>query len=563
MTRTGSNMNLGADFSGNPTTTAIAHDSENESIFESAFDLTEERLRYVFAMFDTDEDGRISYESLRRGLDLHTAGISHGGSLKLVDDSNFQQLVKHLDLDGSGDISFDEFSEGIRLLMLRALFRPSCVLAPETNVLLEVMDYDTTRLERHVVVGSSSSESDSTKKNHPPMNMTDFYFQNRPDWVKTRWINVVVPSSPQSSAAASLTMNRLAVKFLLHPLALEDALSPELHRPKAELYANLHYFLMIPVFCIESVPDEPRASGPSNTFIAALCRCFSWCFEGRLLGKNRSDQGRGDKKNKERRTRVAKVRIQMTSIFVNVPSSDTIITFTNGTSTEEEESSTTTTSTKNSSNNSNNSNTSGVWVRVQKELEKGYSKLRQYDAQYLTYALLDHGVDLLGPVVKTMRREVTRETEFLRKDYYRKFVRIHHLRDELKKICQTIKPFRRLLVHVIEDDAISPGATVYIRDVLDNLECFDDELKHLIEVCQGLDSEAEKFRSAQMDRTLYTLTVVSAVFLPAQFLTGVWGMNFHNMPELDENWGYPMFWALSGFMMVTLFCVLNFGRLRS
>ena len=78
----------------------------------------------------------------------------------------------------------------------------------------------------------------------------------------------------------------------------------------------------------------------------------------------------------------------------------------------------------------------------------------------------------------------------------------------------------RLLTHVIEDDAISPGATIYLRDVLDNLEGCDEEVRQLLLNCEAVDDDADKFQSKQMDQTLYTLTVISAVFLPAQFLTG-------------------------------------------
>jgi hypothetical protein len=41
------------------------HTDSWESIFESSFDLTEDQLKYVFTMFDTDKDGCISYLSLR------------------------------------------------------------------------------------------------------------------------------------------------------------------------------------------------------------------------------------------------------------------------------------------------------------------------------------------------------------------------------------------------------------------------------------------------------------------------------------------------------------------
>jgi hypothetical protein len=202
------------------------HADSWESIFESSFDLTEDRLKYVFTMFDTDEDGRISYPSLRRGLELHTAGSAFAGTL--LDEASFNELVKILDLDGSEDITFEEFSQGLRLLMLRALLHAPRQV--EDTALIEVMDYDATRLERRIVKNGSEKEM-SISDQVQQIEATDFYFQDRPDWVTTRWINV-------SGATSSLTMKRLAVKYMLHPLALEDALSPSIHRPKAEVYSN-------------------------------------------------------------------------------------------------------------------------------------------------------------------------------------------------------------------------------------------------------------------------------------------------------------------------------------
>jgi hypothetical protein len=208
------------------------HADSLESIFESSFDLTEDRLKYVFTMFDTDEDGRISYPSLRRGLELHTAGSAFAGTL--LDEKSFNELVKILDLDGSDDITFEEFSQGIRLLMLRALLHAPRQV--DDTALIEVMDYDATRLERRIVKNGSEKEmyiSDQVQQ----IEATDFYFQDRPDWVTTRWINV-------SGVTSSLTMKRLAVKYMLHPLALEDALSPSTHRPKAEVYSNRKLLIM-------------------------------------------------------------------------------------------------------------------------------------------------------------------------------------------------------------------------------------------------------------------------------------------------------------------------------
>lgn len=261
-------------------------------------------------------------------------------------------------------------------------------------------------------------------------------------------------------------------------------------------------------------------------------RCFD-CLPGCSERRQHSSREVAPKK------RISSIHAHMASMFVKTPANDTMITYVYGDSVEE-----------------------NVWLRVQQDLELSYSKLRQYDAQYLVYALLDEAVDAIEPVIAKVRAEIEEERERLRTAHFDSLDRIHHLKSELNKVSQKLKPFMRLLTHVIEDDAISPGATIYLRDVLDNLEGNDEEVRQLLITCESVDDDADKFQARQMDQTLYTLTVISAVFLPAQFLSGVFGMNFTDMPELEQPWGYEMFWAVSIFMMVSVFVWLNFGRIR-
>lgn len=41
------------------------------------------------------------------------------------------------------------------------------------------------------------------------------------------------------------------------------------------------------------------------------------------------------------------------------------------------------------------------------------------------------------------------------------------------------------------------------------------------------------------DNRLRILTIISAVFMPLSLITGIYGMNFQQMPELDWPWAYP------------------------
>ena len=217
-----------------------------ESIFETSLDLTDERLKYIFESIDIDGDGRISYSELRKGLEIHTSSIFSGGqdiasvggpdplaepqTRPLFTEESFNALVQFLDQDGSLDITLQEFSTGLRTIMLQLLLQepppPSSSSGPASSA-LEVLDYDAHRLVRKDVLPGTTIDTGNLHL----MSTSDFYLQKRPPWVKTRWINVYGKSSPQ-------TLKRLAVRYVLHPLALEDALDPQQHRPKAEVYSN-------------------------------------------------------------------------------------------------------------------------------------------------------------------------------------------------------------------------------------------------------------------------------------------------------------------------------------
>lgn len=68
----------------------------------------------------------------------------------------------------------------------------------------------------------------------------------------------------------------------------------------------------------------------------------------------------------------------------------------------------------------------------------------------------------------------------------------------------------------------------------------------------------EKYFQSKQERTIYALTVVTSFFLPLQFVTGVFGMNFQHMPEINYRLGYRFFWLGSA-----LYCVIALIAIRS
>ena len=95
-------------------------DDEDEAlVFEALYDLTDERLSVIFSSFDTDADGRIDYESLKRGLKewQDQAGVK----VSALEEEAFATFVSMLDEDSSQDLSYQEFCEAFRQIMLQTL----------------------------------------------------------------------------------------------------------------------------------------------------------------------------------------------------------------------------------------------------------------------------------------------------------------------------------------------------------------------------------------------------------------------------------------------------------
>jgi magnesium transporter len=61
-----------------------------------------------------------------------------------------------------------------------------------------------------------------------------------------------------------------------------------------------------------------------------------------------------------------------------------------------------------------------------------------------------------------------------------------------------------------------------------------------------------------MNEVMKVLSLVAAIFLPLTLLTGIYGMNFANMPELQ--WRYGYFLLLGIMTMVGISLVIYFRR---
>jgi magnesium transporter len=102
------------------------------------------------------------------------------------------------------------------------------------------------------------------------------------------------------------------------------------------------------------------------------------------------------------------------------------------------------------------------------------------------------------------------------------------------------------------EEAIFEGDNIDIKEfyslkkiLIDSKEKYRDLLElHLI-----LEAMLEKSHNDLMNRRLNLLTIWSTIFLPLSFYTGLFGMNFDDVPFLNNHHG---FWIFTVLTLVTI-----------
>lgn len=73
---------------------------------------------------------------------------------------------------------------------------------------------------------------------------------------------------------------------------------------------------------------------------------------------------------------------------------------------------------------------------------------------------------------------------------------------------------------------------------------------HLLEIHIILESIIDRRNNELLNKRLNILTVWSTIFLPLSFYTGLWGMNFDDVPLISDDNGFWVFAGLTGITII-------------
>ncbi len=290
----------------------------------------------------------------------------------------------------------------------------------------------------------------------------DFIATRRAPWVRVRWINVDGLKDPAAIRA-------LALKYGLHPLAIEDLMSRE-QRPKIDAY---------------------RAENGRPAYLYLIIRMVQL-----VEGKLESEQ---------------------ISMFVG---KEIVITFQEA--------------------------PGDIWDPIRERIEKEGSRLRELDASYLAYTLIDSIVDHCFPVLEHYgdRLEELEDLVLDRPDR-NTITEVHQVKRELLLLRRAVWPMREVVNGMQREphECLSETTRMYLRDVYDHLIQIMDIIETYREVGTSLTETYMTSMSNRLSEVMKVLTVIGTIFIPLTFLAGVYGMNMA-IPENRWHGSYGLFWVV-------------------
>lgn len=183
-----------------------------------------------------------------------------------------------------------------------------------------------------------------------------------------------------------------------------------------------------------------------------------------------------------------------------------------------------------------------VFNPIREKLKLPNTKLRQRDADYLCYSMLDLIVDNYFFVMEKLGERIEQvEEEVIRNSNTRSLARINQLRKEMIILKRNIAPVRDLVSGIIrsESDLLEDGTTKYFKDVQDHITQAYDLSENYRDIMISMQDLYINNVNLKMNEVMKVMAIVTCLLAPATVIGGIFGMNFDtNVVFFHKPWGF-------------------------
>ena len=188
-----------------------------------------------------------------------------------------------------------------------------------------------------------------------------------------------------------------------------------------------------------------------------------------------------------------------------------------------------------------------VFDPVRQRIRHALGHVRSMGADYLAYALMDVVVDQYYSTLEILGEKLEDLEQSMPEDNNASFIgRINRLRQDIILIRKSVWPLREVVNTLGREygTVLSKALQPYIRDLYDHIVTIIDNIETYRDMSTGMMDVYLSNVSIRMNEVMKVLTIIATIFIPLTFIVGVYGMNFHYMPELSIRWAYPAIWGV-------------------
>ncbi|MEX2527699.1 MAG: magnesium/cobalt transporter CorA [Gemmatimonadota bacterium] len=200
---------------------------------------------------------------------------------------------------------------------------------------------------------------------------------------------------------------------------------------------------------------------------------------------------------------------------------------------------------------------------IRERIRGGKGRIRKGGADYLAYAVVDLVVDSCFEVLERLGERLEQaEEEILVNPVPELLQQIRFLKRELLLLRRSIWPLREMLGELErgELEMVDPATRPYLKDTYDHVVHVMDTVDALRDMTAGTLDLYVSTLGHRSNEVMKVLTVIASIFIPLTFIAGVYGMNFHFMPELARPWAYPAVLLLMAALGVGMYLFFRYRR---
>jgi magnesium transporter len=171
------------------------------------------------------------------------------------------------------------------------------------------------------------------------------------------------------------------------------------------------------------------------------------------------------------------------------------------------------------------------------------NRIRRLGSDYLAYVLMDAIVDEYFFSLERMEDRIEEMEKELPEHPESETTRdIHRLRQEIIVLRKSVWPLREVIATLskLESPLFDEGIKVYLKDLQDHIFQVVELLDVYRDMTKGMLDLYLSTMSHHMNQIMKTLTMIASIFIPLTLITGIYGMNFVHMPELQWRYGFPI-----------------------